>query len=193
MKNYKKGSAKIVLLIILILVIAGGIYYWKSTKNTTEVKNNNSQATSTVQVKSEYSFKTIKKEDENKKYPGIFVEIYKNNNHLKTLSVMESGVDATNYVVSPDSKKVAFKTVYAGGTCVYFEQPNIINLDTLSHETFHEAIRREIIDVNIVSIKTIKWTSDSDFELGMEFGEKNSTDCGPYSTKTLKFNINQKD
>lgn len=140
-------------------------------------------------ITTNYTFKSISQWDPStQQHPSYSIEIYKNKILVKTIFIKDTQEEPFMFTLSPDQKYVAFLTGKGGGTCVYFQYPEIINLDNFSIEKLDISdIDKKIsealnIDINKVikfssswqKLYSIKWISNNQIEASMSFGDN---DC----------------
>jgi len=139
---------------------------------------------------SEYYFKAVEDSDGvgvSKQFPDYFVEIYKNQELLKTIRIEDTNIEPSLFTLSPDQKYVAFKTALAGGTCVYSESPVVIDLNTFSRITLDDSdvgnkigsafsmdFSKMIKFSAVQNIEDIKWISNEVIRASMKFGDEKS-------------------
>ena len=139
---------------------------------------------------SEYYFKAVEDSDGvgvSKQFPDYFVEIYKNQELLKTIHIEDTNIEPSLFILSPDQKYVAFKTAHVGGTCVYEDFPVVIDLNTFSRVDLNDSdIGKKIgsafnMDFNemikfsaVQKIDDIKWISNEAIRASMKFGDEKS-------------------
>jgi hypothetical protein len=142
-----------------------------------------------VNSKDIYFFKSISEANpQRQKYSDYSIEIYKNQQLIKKVSIKEIKVmiEPTLFTVSPDQKYVAFKTVGYGGTCVYFASPVVIDLNNFSIVNLDNSdINKKLENIlgidpgdsknnfsAVQEIEDIKWISNTTIEVTMKFGDK---------------------
>lgn len=119
-----------------------------------------------------YSFKAIEVFDPYKQYPEESIEIYKNNQLVKTLPIKESYKKISLFSVSPSQEYVAFRVARYGGTCVYLESPMVINLSDFSKVNL-ESSEIQKYNSSYIEVKDIKWLFNNEIQAYMQFGSKN--------------------
>ncbi|MBI2623083.1 MAG: hypothetical protein HYW65_00695 [Candidatus Liptonbacteria bacterium] len=164
---------------VAVLVVGGGAYWYSQYKTSYTEEKKSETNVQNVSPQS-YSFKGLSKRVPERKWNDVFVEVYKNGELVRSVKVGEDEAKASQFTISPDGRYVAFAIGTAGGTCVYFEDPYAINLETFSVVAFtaEDPKERESWfpgkDWAATPIERIAWTSNNEveatFRLGMKFG-----------------------
>jgi|GEM_PF-6938047 len=137
-----------------------------------------------TEFKNNYFFKTLAYRDPNKQYGDFSIQIYKDNQLIKTVAIKDTFLEPSLFVLSPNQKYVAFKTAIYGGSCVYNAMPMIIDLNSfLIMNLDNSDISKKINSVLGIDssksikfsanqeIKDIRWISDNVIEVSMKFGD----------------------
>lgn len=186
MKNQKGISSLIgIVIIVAVAVVAiGGVFtyqYISTPKENNQLQIQNEQQN----ITDNYSFEAFEEGDLNsQQYFDYSVGIYKNGNLLKKISIKNTRIKPSLFVLSPDKKYVVFKTAVVGGTCVYISSPMVIDLNNFSVVNLDNSdINKKInsalgIDTNKVikfsttqEISDIKWMSNNEIKATMQFGD----------------------
>jgi len=200
MQTQKGITSVILVVVIVVLVVAAGFfayqYFVSKTSNQPQVQNeqqNQNQQQQTVNanvnaLKDSYSFNAVEVQNPDEKYPNESIEIYKNQQLVKTIDIKNTYVKPSLFVLSPDQKYFAFRVAIYGGTCVYVASPMVVDLSDFSIVNLDNSdIKRKIssalgIDISKVikfsatqEINDIKWISNNEIETTMQFGD--NTGC----------------
>lgn len=186
----KLNQNKLVVPLSVILIIIFGLLYIQNMKGGAV------QKVTQDAPKSDYSFNTLEVERPDQKYPDLFAEIYKQKEHVQTVLLKKNGYGASSYVVSPDQKYVALKTIAAGGTCVWVEEPVVINLNTYALSRFTKLVREKMTGSSI-TITNLKWLPNNQIEVTMGRGiiQGDTWECDPKAgqKETFTFTLDQAD
>lgn len=196
MKNQKGFSTVLVVIIILVIITAGGavVYnYVLPEKEAEDIKNENQKPITQPVVENNYSFKSFEEGDlSEQQYFDYSVGIYKNQKLIKRIAIKDTHEKPSLFVLSPDKKYVAFRTMIGGGSCVWIASPMVIDLDDFSLIKLDDSdVNKKIknvlgVDPNEIrikfsassDIKDIKWISKNKIEATMKFGDNSGCPIG---------------